>query len=661
MSSVMAGPDKRRSIWLILGIVLIAFILRLYRLDYFSLRGDEAFDVLYAAQPVPEIILQDRFYQIYPPLYHTSLHYWMLIAGRGEFALRWITGVVPGTLVVPLTYALALRLFAKLESNPPEHRYLIGWVAGVLAAVNPFLIWWSQDAHFYALLAMFGAAITLLATRLWDTRGRRPVWLAYVLITALGFYTHYYTYFSWGAVNLVALRNTIARRWTKPLVIRWWLAQVVAVTLYSPWLVASFDMVNAYVEPWIEHTGLFEILWRNLLAYSLHMISKESWARVVAILAGAVFAIGSLPWRWRPGRPTDQETRRLFTVLILIFVPLLVLYIGSLQRPLYDEKLTIFVLPLFLIGLARGLIIIWHRKWLPSALAGFLLIGSMLFSDYFYYVNLIDVKSPAWREMMEFVHQKAQARDLLIQNFPESSLLYYNDDELPSVLIPDRASLSTDEISVQLQGSIAGYRRIWLVPLVRPWWDARGDVQAWLDRHTERVDQRFFRGVHVSLYLAPIAWKSAMTPQPNTFADGVRLVGFRLPGGADKAGAQSRQEPTQILLPGDTLHLTLYWQAGRNVQTSYTVFTHLVGPDGQLYGQWDNPPVRGTYPTTDWTPGEHVVDQYEIPVSLTAPPGKYQLLIGLYDSETGARLPVLDDEGSIAVDHVRLEGVITVY
>ncbi|MFQ5578757.1 MAG: hypothetical protein ACE5G8_17405 [Anaerolineae bacterium] len=79
-----------------------------------------------------------------------------------------------------------------------------------------------------------------------------------------------------------------------------------------------------------------------------------------------------------------------------------------------------------------------------------------------------------------------------------------------------------------------------------------------------------------------------MTPQPTRLQGGIRLEGFRLHGDGDNAEALT-------LKPGDTLRLSLYWRGEAPIQTDYTVFTHLLGPDGQLYGQWDNPPVRGDY------------------------------------------------------------------
>ena len=107
------------------------------------------------------------------------------------------------------------------------------------------------------------------------------------------------------------------------------------------------------------------------------------------------------------------------------------------------------------------------------------------------------------------------------------------------------------------------------------------------------------------------------------------------------------------------MRFSLYWQADGPTAIPYTIFTHLMGPDGKLYGQWDNPPVAGSYPTSDWQPNEHIVDQYQMPVSADAPPGEYHLLVGLYDPSTGQRLATLDDSGQAATDFVRLNCVFS--
>ncbi|MBE9506767.1 MAG: hypothetical protein IMY86_01845 [Chloroflexi bacterium] len=115
-------------------------------------------------------------------------------------------------------------------------------------------------------------------------------------------------------------------------------------------------------------------------------------------------------------------------------------------------------------------------------------------------------------------------------------------------------------------------------------------------------------------------------PVEGRFGEDIALLGFDL-------------ESDQVA-PGDTLHLTLHWRALDRPDVAYTVFTHLLDADGQLQGQQDSMPMRGTLLTTCWVPGEYVSDPYDIAVAADAPPGQYWLEVGLYWLRTGERLPV---------------------
>ena len=104
--------------------------------------------------------------------------------------------------------------------------------------------------------------------------------------------------------------------------------------------------------------------------------------------------------------------------------------------------------------------------------------------------------------------------------------------------------------------------------------------------------------------------------------------------------------------PGQVVSCTLYWRGLQEMRRSYTVFTHLVGPDGQTWGQWDNEPQRGQSPTTRWVPGQVVADAYQIPLSDEAQQSPLTLRVGMYDLLTMTRLPVLDGSGTPIGDSV---------
>jgi 4-amino-4-deoxy-L-arabinose transferase-like glycosyltransferase len=91
--------------------------------------------------------------------------------------------------------------------------------------------------------------------------------------------------------------------------------------------------------------------------------------------------------------------------------------------------------------------------------------------------------------------------------------------------------------------------------------------------------------------------------------------------------------------PGE---VTLYWQAGQPVSTDYTVFVHLLDAAGDAVAQADSQPQAGAYPTSFWSVHEIVPDRHLFPAEAVAGllPGTYTLRVGLYDLQTGVRLPV---------------------
>jgi hypothetical protein len=93
-----------------------------------------------------------------------------------------------------------------------------------------------------------------------------------------------------------------------------------------------------------------------------------------------------------------------------------------------------------------------------------------------------------------------------------------------------------------------------------------------------------------------------------------------------------------------TLELTLVWRSiADNLHTSYKVFVHLLDESGEIVTQSDSVPSNGFRPTTSWREGEVISDEYTLSTPDEVTSEKYALWIGLYDSETGLRLPIFVD------------------
>ena len=128
----------RRVNWSItcLILLLVAFALRVFRLDFQGLWYDEAFSVYLAHFSLADITARTAA-DIQPPLYYYLLHFWIVLAGDREFALRFFS-LFFGVLTVPLMFVTARRLFADRAVALTK---VTSVIAAVLATLSPLYLW----------------------------------------------------------------------------------------------------------------------------------------------------------------------------------------------------------------------------------------------------------------------------------------------------------------------------------------------------------------------------------------------------------------------------------------------------------------------------------------------------------------------------------------
>lgn len=119
-----------------------------------------------------------------------------------------------------------------------------------------------------------------------------------------------------------------------------------------------------------------------------------------------------------------------------------------------------------------------------------------------------------------------------------------------------------------------------------------------------------------------------------TYGDAMRLIAFEV-------------EP-KVIAPGDTLKVTLYWQALDAIEEDYSIYIHVFGFEGQLLGQRDTYHGRGLYPSSLWTEGEVIRDTFEVPIREDANgPVAAEVIVGLYRWHEMDNLPARDGLGRI--------------
>jgi hypothetical protein len=110
------------------------------------------------------------------------------------------------------------------------------------------------------------------------------------------------------------------------------------------------------------------------------------------------------------------------------------------------------------------------------------------------------------------------------------------------------------------------------------------------------------------------------------------------------------------LHPSDSLTVNLYWRARGPVQKEYTAFAHLLDASYQTQGGHDGAPRP---PKSAWPSDQAVEDTHVFTVAPDAPPGLYQVEVGLYTRPDFGRLRLIQPGAAVGADRV-LIGPLTV-
>jgi hypothetical protein len=146
-----------------------------------------------------------------------------------------------------------------------------------------------------------------------------------------------------------------------------------------------------------------------------------------------------------------------------------------------------------------------------------------------------------------------------------------------------------------------------------------------------------------ALLLALTLLGSLSYPNPTPVAGPVLAAPLAIFGDDEIALLDATTEGTAG--PNATVAVHARWQALRPLERDYTVFLHVVGPDGQLQGQVDTMPQGNKLPTSQWQPGQVVADVYRVTLKPGEPSGGgYRYHLGLYQWQTGQRLPTAGDD-----------------
>ena len=590
-----------RTYLLLLGIILVAFALRMYQLDFFSLRGDEAFTVLFVQKPLAQMWHETLTVEPNPPLLYFALRGWIALAGDSEFATRFFSAWF-GVLCVALTYRLAREIFGKPYGNrEPAHidaqANAIAFLAAFLITINPYQIWHSQDVRNYTMWPALSLLALIFFWQWYDNsrKGakaqRKFLLIFFVLAELFALYAHYYEAFILLALNLFVF----ATQWRDLKKLAQWLAaQIVLALLYLPYPLILSNRVSAYGEgSGRQGVALWDMARETFGAFVLGETLDAAWCAWLWT-PFALLAFGGLIYLF-----TRDWKRGLFFALYA-GVPTIAVFALNTFRPLYLERYLNGIAPAYYLLLAYGIVqgtnaisarvefAHARRAGLAFGAVGFALIAFFALQNY--WTNPAYAKAPDWRGLTNIINANAQPGDLIVQNFPEMSLLYYDRTKLPLVVYPE-TFLPDIKTAQQLNAMNANYQRVWFIPAATDYWDPDGFVQEWLDRRNDLLDDWSVGDFRLRLYATPSQFLNTMQ-RTNTNLKPLTLLGYRT----------QRQ--------GDNARVVLYWRAQENLNTAYTLNLTFFDARGNQVRQINEPFLRGEFATTEWRKNQIVVDQH---------------------------------------------------
>jgi mannosyltransferase len=427
--------SRSRAFWIVAGITALAAALRFATLGVQSYHHDE---VVTASR-----VLRDGFghamHAVWvgestPPVYYALAWVWTQLVGTGEFGLRTISAAA-GVLTVPVAYAIGVELRGRRA----------GLWAAALVAVNPMMLWYSQEARAYALVALFGALSALYWLRA-ERRGARRDYVWWGVWSGLALATHYFVAFPILAEALMLLRRRGLR-----------------ASLVGMAILAAFAIAVAPVA--IHQTSLGHAEWigsftlgHRLTETALTFVTGETgdiiarperpWLAVVPLVAS--LAALALLLRRREARERRVAGRPLLLVAAAIGIPVAIALLDSSKNFVLARNLIPALVPL-LAAIAIAVSSPTSRR-LGTALGALLVAYSLGFC--IVASTDEDLQRPNWSAVAARIGEPRGPRAIATWTLGEAPLRYYLSTGSFQIRAKERYDWKVKEVDLVSDGAV---------------------------------------------------------------------------------------------------------------------------------------------------------------------------------------------------------------
>ncbi|MEA2430106.1 MAG: mannosyltransferase [Thermoleophilaceae bacterium] len=292
----------------LLALVGVAAVLRFGTLGQKGLWGDEISTAWLVQGSYPDLLHSVARLESTPPLYYSLAWVWAKLFGTGAFALRSLPALL-GVATVPITYFAARRLVSRQTAV----------MAAGLIAVNPLLVWYSQEARSYALLVFLSALGLWCFARALDDPGAGRL-LAWAVVSGAALATHYFAVFLVLPEAFVLMRESRRRRAVAP-------ALAIVCLAGGALLPLALHQRSFGHADWIAHNALIG----RVAALPGVFAAGFDAPSTAYIVAGGLLALGAAYIATTRGAESDRRggTRLAGLGLTALAVPVVLAVLGA--------------------------------------------------------------------------------------------------------------------------------------------------------------------------------------------------------------------------------------------------------------------------------------------------------------------------------------------
>jgi len=642
------GSKKMWLRLLLLGFILLAFARLVWKLDAKNFWWDESLTLQRAESewwPLLRgtLLEHDGFNtrattDQHPFLYFALTSILIRVAGTSEFVVRFVS-VMAATLLVPTAWAFAQRMVQqKLAAQTTPT-----WAAGFVS-INPFLLWYGQEARPYTLWPLLALIATYFLVRLVaESSLKEPVarryFAAYLIALFLFLSTQYLS------LLLLPVHAILLFFWLRRInpKIAFWVAffalgggLLLGIGIATMLLSQGGAGSNFY---YVSPTILIPDL---LNAFSLGLSVDIDQVRWVDLLYALVALIGAL-WaiRSRAALRANGWLLPAFVVLPLVGI----LLINLVQSAYMNARHMSLLVGGFLLLLGCGMGWLWQRQRIVAAAVAAVLVGTAGYSTVNYFSTPeYSQKYDDYSSLARFMEKRLLPNDVVLLKQPSSWRIfdyYLPLDQAEKYGVPFMGVTMQTTLN-QIDSLATDAHRVWLITSgTTPPRDKEKLIEAHLNETMYRVQERIFyshSSLTAQLFLPTVPVYNEViepigTPIDVTFGDQIRLIAYQVDEPSSAAAA---------------IPVTLTWQTLASTETRYKYILEAIDVDGRLLGITEREPYEGAISTNFWQPGQTIVEFSEVPPDIAMPSlDQVEIRIQLYAADTGEKLPITQADLSV--------------